>query len=631
MVMHVELQATCSALGYLEGKRYIKEPDCLETVKDLIRFLKREDDTCDIRRQLGHAGIVQNDLLQLIKYYKDDAVLFDTVLRLLVNLTQPAYLCFNNQIPEDKTLRNYYLEIESHLYNYKEAFVDEELFAVLTEKIGDILKLDWEHRQEEDKLTLERMLILLRNVLHIAPDPSMEKRTDDDASLHDQVIWVFHVSGMEDMLLYIASADDERQLCMHILEIISLMFREQKPEVLASAGVKKSKSEKEAEERELEMIREQERAKRRAEFLKQSSRHSRFGGTYVVKNLKSISEREMIYHKAKGDVEAITLNDKKRRTKIAKNRQPIKNTEVCRRSTLSIRLCLKEFCVQFLENCYNPIMFAVKDNLVREKTQDHDETYYLWSVRFFMEFCRFHSKRVELVSETMSTTTFHYIYTNLLNYYEMMITEKKEAKVWGRRAHLALKAYQELMLTLDSMDRSGNPQVMESSKVIKGNLFYMMEYRDIFVTLLRKFNESQMSRAYLKDLIESTHLFVKMLEAWSKKGTLVVQKKKTKRKKKPKEATLSERKSEKKSSSSVATGPSEIELEDMWDEISSDLSAMIQGREDIPTDISPFDAASEVDVDQQRVDAMIRIQDTLRDKKPGEALAIFRAARYACD
>ena len=27
--MDVELQATCSALGYLEGSEYVKEPDCL--------------------------------------------------------------------------------------------------------------------------------------------------------------------------------------------------------------------------------------------------------------------------------------------------------------------------------------------------------------------------------------------------------------------------------------------------------------------------------------------------------------------------------------------------------------------------------------------------------------------------
>lgn len=40
--------------------------------------------------------------------------------RLMVNLTQPAKLCFQNQIPEDKTTRNYYLQIESHLQLYKE-------------------------------------------------------------------------------------------------------------------------------------------------------------------------------------------------------------------------------------------------------------------------------------------------------------------------------------------------------------------------------------------------------------------------------------------------------------------------------------------------------------------------------
>ena len=54
----------------------------LETVKDLIRFLKREDETCDIRRQLGHAQILQNDLIHVIKQYKEDTVLWETVIRL---------------------------------------------------------------------------------------------------------------------------------------------------------------------------------------------------------------------------------------------------------------------------------------------------------------------------------------------------------------------------------------------------------------------------------------------------------------------------------------------------------------------------------------------------------------------
>jgi len=44
------------------------------------------------------------------------------------------------------------------------------------------------------------------------------------------------------------------------------------------------------------------------------------------------------------------------------------------------------------------------------------------------------------------------------------------------------------------------------------------------------------------------------------------------------------------------------ELESIWDEVSGDLSAILQGRGEIPEGILPFDAASEVDIEQQRLD-----------------------------
>lgn len=61
-----------------------------ETVKDLIRFLKREDETCDIRRQLGHAQILQNDLIPIIKTFKDDRILWETVIRFVILLVYTA-------------------------------------------------------------------------------------------------------------------------------------------------------------------------------------------------------------------------------------------------------------------------------------------------------------------------------------------------------------------------------------------------------------------------------------------------------------------------------------------------------------------------------------------------------------
>lgn len=52
-----------------------------ETVKDLIRFLKRDDETCDIRRQLGEACILQKDIVPILKQYYSDRVLLEAVIR----------------------------------------------------------------------------------------------------------------------------------------------------------------------------------------------------------------------------------------------------------------------------------------------------------------------------------------------------------------------------------------------------------------------------------------------------------------------------------------------------------------------------------------------------------------------
>ncbi|KAH9496091.1 hypothetical protein Btru_012707 [Bulinus truncatus] len=537
--MDVELQATCSALGYLEGKEYIKEPDCIETVKDLIRFLRRDNDICEIRRQLGHTQILQNDLTPLLKFYHKDKPLFETVVKLLVNLTQPVITCWNNQIPDEKTLRHYCIEVEGYLQDYKEC-------------------------------------------------------TEDDASTHDRILWTIHTSGVEDLLLFVASSERERSmLCMHILEIISLMFKEQEAEALASAGVQRSLTEKEKDQRELEQAREKEKAQKKANILKFSGRHSRFGGTYVIKNMKSISENDVIYHKSLGESKSFSYDEGKAPKKVAKNRVAIKGDAGIRRSTLSMRLILKEFCVQFLINSYNPLMRAVKEALTRKTAQDNDETYYLWAMRYFMEFCRLHCKRIDLVSETMSMSAFHYIYIQLSNYHEniRLIKDVEEAKVWGRRTHMALKAYQELLRTLDFMSKSPDEQIRQSAKVIQSNVFYMFEYRDIFVLMLKNFKESKCSRSYLQDLIESAHIFLKMLETFSKSSKLVVQKKKHKQKKRARNRPAAVAPIEE---------PTEEQLTELWDsQASSEIQSLLQGHPELPEGLSPFDAASEVDVDEQ--------------------------------
>ena len=73
---------------------YHPDPDCVECVKDLIRFLRRDDNNHEIRRSLGDLAVVKSDLLPILRDHSNNRELFDVTLRLLVNLTNPELLLF---------------------------------------------------------------------------------------------------------------------------------------------------------------------------------------------------------------------------------------------------------------------------------------------------------------------------------------------------------------------------------------------------------------------------------------------------------------------------------------------------------------------------------------------------------
>lgn len=52
-----------------------------EAIKDLIRYLRRDDDTHAIRRYLGETRIVQKDLIKIFVEHADKTELWNVLLR----------------------------------------------------------------------------------------------------------------------------------------------------------------------------------------------------------------------------------------------------------------------------------------------------------------------------------------------------------------------------------------------------------------------------------------------------------------------------------------------------------------------------------------------------------------------
>ncbi|KAG1649887.1 Protein timeless [Nymphon striatum] len=519
-VFCAELTATCNALGYLDNDNYFKEPDCLITLKDMIRYLKHDGDDHEVRRHFG----------------KNESS------KLLVNLTNPAYLLYEEELPQEKHTRNHYLELLSHLESYKLSFTESAIWATLTNILGEILKLVMfrlESRQEEDQLVVERILMLIRNVLYVSVNPDVEMRTDDDATIHDQVLWALHLSGMEDLLLYICNSEQ-----------------------LASAGFTRSISEKEKDEQELLKLREKERVQKYTileNLVEGKTWHSNFGGTYVAKGIKALSNREMICHKPLSESQSLNFDRTKQSKTRPKNRRPVESADV-----------------------YSPINFEYSSFLERRLfsmvwtlTEAHDETYYLWAMKFFMEFNRLHQFQVKLVSETISIQTFHYVQTQMDNYHEMMMIDKKKLNQWSRR--------------------------------------------DSILQMITSYDDTKHPKAYLKDLAETVHLFLKMLHQYcAKTSHLVVQRKKKQRKHRKKQKEKNQNKEQQQSDDNIP--------EDLWTSIADNLPSMLPEQHEIPSDLMPFDPTLDAEVDQKPI-ALFKIQKYLKEKELVRAIALLRASR----
>lgn len=88
--------------------------------------------------------LIQTNLIPILCEYHSDEVLFDVTLRLMVNLTNPTLLLFNEELPKEKVASNFYLQILSHLQSYKPCLSSDKLWVVLTDKLKLLLnKVTW--------------------------------------------------------------------------------------------------------------------------------------------------------------------------------------------------------------------------------------------------------------------------------------------------------------------------------------------------------------------------------------------------------------------------------------------------------------------------------------------------------
>lgn len=514
-ILFSDIDATCSSLGFYENEKYFIENDVLRSLKHLIWILRHDNlDSHEYRRYMGHKKVLQTDLIPMLTGYCCDDELSDVLLRLIVNLTSPPELFFRADLPKSNTGRQNYLDLVEISYTSKSAFANStEIWKVLVTRLRKLINMDLAIRTEDQSVTIERILIMTRNVLQVPSNPQSEKRVDNDLNVHDLILCALDESGMYEMILYILSSQYERKYYLHALELIYLIFREQNAEILACSSEKRSIIEKNIDEQALISARKNEKLKSKQNLP--PARHSRFGGTYVYRHMKSVSENDLICHQP---LEKVVNNDLSRNKKKAKNNfRLIRDDERYeRQSAYSVRHFLHEFCIRILTSAFNNLIGQVKGLLSQNYTSDsalgHDQSYLLWAIHFFLQFNRFKGFQFEFVKMAMSIETIHWISTQIQHDAEMIETEKTKKLIWNRRLQLGIIAYCEILKNLQVMDQNENNNVIMMSEEIKFKIFNVSEYSEILLMLLFRYDEKNITRLCLRKLLEAVNIYLNMME-----------------------------------------------------------------------------------------------------------------------
>ncbi|KRX71644.1 Protein timeless -like protein [Trichinella sp. T6] len=620
-----DLQVAVTSIGFKDAELYLKEPDCLETLKDLSHFLRHDDSECTARKFIGSSNIVENDLVPLIILYSDDAALFDETLKLLVNLTQSADLFFSNDnadisVNQAKQLMVKHLQISQH------AFTDERFFKVLVSKMKSLIEKKWQDRGEGETMIIQRILVLTKQVLSV-PLATVDTICSYSSTSHDRIIKAIESSGFGDILLDMSTSHANREFHATILEIAVAMLKYQKVEDVVKAVPDNNSLQQDEEERLKAKLQNSQ-----YKLHGYSERPSNFCGSYTVAGVKAIGGlNDIVVNKPVTSESSLSHDSKKKRKAVAKNRAPIETTlEPVKRSSPSVRIFLKRFCLRFIKKAFVPVMNNVYQFLHRAEGESglKMEQCYFWALRFFLHFYRYFYQNLGSAWRVISINLFHFVQERILSNIEKMKVDKSNARLYGRRAHHALKTYAELLSVLWLMSQKVGDEAAVVASDIQRCLFRVVEYREVFINLLKLYNPTCLSKEYLRDLLEALHFHLKMLEFYCSLhgGSLVVQRKLKRIKKKKKNRSDSDDK-ENHSENENNEADQDAKKAELWSRLSLELDQILMLNSNLPADVVPFDATTDLTEIERQTTAKQRIQKALLAEHIAEALALLRASR----
>ncbi|KAI4159391.1 MAG: hypothetical protein L6R39_000369 [Caloplaca ligustica] len=553
------LVSALGGTGTNEDGRYVLGDDALACLKDLKKWLKLYDtkaDRLDVARCLAEANLVEGDLLQILGAWPEEATedrvkskIALACLELLVPLTWP--------IEKDDTRMtvNHHRHIPYILLaqtSYKRALLEFQSKTILRTavRIGlPSIAIPRSERSPRDEGIIRLILYLFRNISIIStPSESKEGPTSRSATIE-----AFHHQDVLALILTICSNMGEDfntqdvvilELLFHLLKGVSVEKLFMDPPELSKNG-----------SNELSALLAKEKNMHRSYAKHAPSRHNRFGTMIWVKRDEPRRASTVSGQDGLTDQQH-TFSKMDQSKKWNKPKQRSRDIETSNnRFDVPISLTneatahLRSFVEEFLDSGFNPLFNHIRRAIEREADrvlQIHTPQYF-YLISWFLEAERVRRRKKQeterrkkhnKIAETFEADSFSLIASVLTQATFVLLNrfmqDRLDMKAW-RDINAGTRCFTQILLIVQEMAESPLEEDQEIAENIQNRIFYEETTHDRIIAILRGYKDQGFG--YLDACSELSHVFLRMLERYSRENVdLQVRSKRRARKKKKAEA-----------------------------------------------------------------------------------------------
>ncbi|KAL8681406.1 MAG: hypothetical protein Q9186_002481 [Xanthomendoza sp. 1 TL-2023] len=534
------LVSALGGTGADEDGRYVLGDDALACLKDLKKWLKLYDEKAnrlDVARCLAEANLVQGDLLEILGAWPEDATddkvrskIALACLELLVPLTWPIE---KNDMQMTVNHHRHIPYIQHAQTSYKRAILDSQSKSILRTavRIGlPSIAIPMSERTSRDEGIIKLILYLFRNISIITPiGEGKEGPTSRSATIE-----AFHHQDVLALVLTICSnmGEDFNTQDVVILELLFHLLKGVSPEKLF---MDKAQLEKNGS-KELGALLAKEKNMHRSYAKNAPSRHNRFGTMIWVKRdqpgkVSTVSGQ----HSLKDGQQTLSKMDQSK--KWNKPKQRSRETALANdRFDIPISLTtnantnLRSFVEEFLDSGFNPLLKHVRRAIEREADrvlEVHTQQFF-YLISWFLEAERVRRRKKQEVeketknnkiTETFEADSFALIASVLRQETFVLLNrfmqDRLDMKAW-RELNAGTRCFTQILLIVQDMAESTLEDDQEIAENIQNRIFYEETTHDRILAILRGYKDQGFG--YLDTCTELSHVFLRMLERYSREN-----------------------------------------------------------------------------------------------------------------